>query len=230
VILRDDVVVLETVAAISEAAAREIVDAAAGALAERSRFVVALAGGETPRPLYGRLASEYRDAIAWDRTDACFGDERCVPPTDADSNYRMAREALLDRVAPANVHRMPGELGAEEAAAEYDRLLGRLGLLDLVLLGVGPDGHTASLFPGRPEVNAEGWAVAVHDAPKPPPDRVSLTLGTLQAAHRVLVLATGADKADAVAKAQRGEVPAGMIPHAEWLVDRAAAGEISARR
>jgi 6-phosphogluconolactonase len=217
-----DLKVLDDSAEVAAAAARLIADALGGG----ARTLV-LAGGSTPKRCYELLAGM---DVVWGRVTVLFGDERCVPPTDAESNYRMVREALLDRVAPANVHRMPGELGAEEAAAEYDRLLGRLGLLDLLLLGVGPDGHTASLFPGRPEVDAEGWAVAVHDAPKPPPDRVSLTLGTLQAAHRVLVLATGADKAAAVAKAQRGDVPAGMIPHAEWLVDRAAAGEISARR
>jgi 6-phosphogluconolactonase len=217
-----DLKVLDGSPEVAAEAARLVADALRGG----ARTLV-LAGGTTPKRCYELLAGM---EVAWGRVTVLFGDERCVPPTDAESNYRMAREALLDRVAPANVHRMPGELGAQEAAADYDRLLGRLGLLDLVLLGVGPDGHTASLFPGRPEINAEGWAVAVHDAPKPPPDRVSLTLGTLQAAHRVLVLATGADKAEAVAKAQRGEVPAGMIPHAEWLVDRAAAGEISARR
>lgn len=217
-----DVKVLGGSADVAAEAAR-LISEAVGAGAR----TLVLAGGTTPKRCYELLADM---EVAWGRVTVLFGDERCVAPTDPESNYRMAREALLDRVAPANVHRMPAELGAEEAAGEYDRLLARLGLLDLVLLGVGPDGHTASLFPGRRELNADGWAVAVHDAPKPPPDRVSLTLGTLQAAHRVLVLATGADKADAVAKAQRGEVPAGMIPHAEWLVDQAAAGEISARR
>jgi 6-phosphogluconolactonase len=181
-----------------------------------------LAGGTTPRRCYEILAGM---ALEWGRVTVLFGDERCVPPNDPESNYRMAREALLDSVAPFTVHRMPAELGAEEGAAAYDRLIARLGLLDLVLLGVGPDGHTASLFPGHAGLQARGWAVAVHDAPKPPPDRVSLTLGTLQTAHRVLVLATGADKADAVEKSKRGEVPAGMIPHAEWLIDRAAAGD-----
>jgi 6-phosphogluconolactonase len=204
--------------------AREAAGVIAQALRGGARTLV-LAGGTTPRRCYELLAEM---DVAWGRVTVLFGDERCVPPTDPESNYRMARESLLDRAAPANVHRMPAELGAEEAAAAYDQLLARLGLLDLVLLGVGPDGHTASLFPGRPEVSAQGWAVAVHDAPKPPADRVSLTLGTLQAAHRVLILATGADKTEAVAKARRGEVPAGMIPHAEWLVDRAAGGETSA--
>jgi 6-phosphogluconolactonase len=181
-----------------------------------------LAGGTTPRRCYEILAGM---PLKWGRVTVLFGDERCVPPSDVESNYRMAKESLLDKVAPFTVHRMPAELGADEAAAAYDRLVARLGLLDLVLLGVGPDGHTASLFPGHPGLQARGWAVAVHDAPKPPPDRVSLTLGTLQSAHRVLVLATGADKAGAVERAKRAEVPAGMVPHAEWLIDRAAAGD-----
>jgi 6-phosphogluconolactonase len=204
-------------AAVAAAAAEMVASALQGGAS-----TLVLAGGTTPRRCYEILAGM---ALEWGRVTVLFGDERCVPPNDPESNYRMAREALLDSVAPFTVHRMPAELGAEEGAAAYDRLIARLGLLDLVLLGVGPDGHTASLFPGHAGLQARGWAVAVHDAPKPPPDRVSLTLGTLQTAHRVLVLATGADKADAVEKSKRGEVPAGMIPHAEWLIDRAAAGD-----
>ena len=154
-----------------------------------------------------------------------FGDERCVPPGHPESNYRMARESLLGRVAPATVHRIAGELGPDEAAAAYDRIVGALTPLDVVLLGAGEDGHTASLFPGHPEVQAKGWAVGVRNAPKPPPDRVSLTLPALQGARHVIVLATGAGKADAVARARRGEVPSGMIAGALWLLDRAAAGQ-----
>ena len=153
-----------------------------------------------------------------------FGDERCVPPDHPDSNYRMAREELLDHVGPASVHRMAGELGAEAAAADYDAVVAALQPLDLILLGLGEDGHTASLFPGNPALEAAGWAVAVHGAPKPPPDRVSLSLTTLRGARRVLVMATGRDKAAAVEMARRGEVPAGMIPAAEWVLDAAAAG------
>ncbi len=181
-----------------------------------------LAGGSTPKRCYELLAGAN---VAWGRVTVLFGDERCVAPDDPDSNYRMAREALLDRVAPATVHRIPAELGAEEAAAYYDRIIERLAPLDVVLLGAGEDGHTASLFPGHPEIGATGWAVAVHNAPKPPPDRVSLTLPALQSARNVIVLATGAGKAGAVAKARRGEVPSGMIAGALWLIDRAAAGE-----
>ena len=180
-----------------------------------------LAGGTTPRRCYELLASR---PVQWGRVTVLFGDERCVPPDDAESNFRMAREALLDRVFPASVHRIPGELGPEEGARAYAAVVERVQPLDLVLLGMGPDGHTASLFPGHPELAVDGWAVGVRDAPKPPPDRISLTLQALRTARRVIFLVTGADKAEAVARARRGEVPAGLVEQAEWLVDTAAAG------
>ncbi len=136
----------------------------------------------------------------------------------------MAREAMLDRVAPATVHRIPGELGPDEAAGLYSHVVAAVAPLDIVLLGVGEDGHTASLFPGHPAVQAKGWAIGIRDAPKPPPQRVTLTLPTLSGARRVIILATGAGKMEAVAKAKRGEVPSGMIAGARWLIDREAAG------
>ena len=208
--------VLEDADAVAVEAADLVTDAIDGGL----RSLV-LAGGSTPRRAYQLLAAR---SLAWGRVAVLFGDERCVPPDDLESNYRMAREALLDRVSPGSVHRMAGELGAEEAAALYDPIVRGLSPLDLVLLGMGPDGHTASLFPGHPGLDASGCALAVHGAPKPPPDRVSLTLGALRDARRVVFLVTGADKAEALRAVQRGEVPAGMVPDAEYLVDRAAAG------
>ena len=202
-----------------EAVAATTADLVAGAIDGGLRTVV-LAGGSTPRRAYELLAGR---TLPWGRVAVLFGDERCVPPDDPDSNYWMAHEALLERVHPGTVHRMPGELGAEVAAELYDGVVRTSSPLDLVLLGIGPDGHTASLFPGSPALWAAGGAVAVHGAPKPPPDRVSLTLEALRAARRVVLLATGSDKAEALHAAQRGEVPAGMIPGAEFLVDRAAA-------
>ena len=210
--------VLETPEDVAESAAEAI----AAALAEGARTLV-LAGGNTPKRTYELLT--HRD-VTWGRVTILFGDERCVPPDHPDSNYRLAREALLDRVAPGSVHRIAGELGPDEAAELYSRIVAGLAPLDVVLLGAGEDGHTASLFPGHPEVGAQGWAVGVRNAPKPPPDRVSLTLPALQGARRVIVLATGAGKADAVAKAKRGEVPSGMIAGARWLIDRAAAAAL----
>ena len=209
--------VLETAEDVAESAAAEI----AAALSEGARTLV-LTGGTTPKRCYELLTQA---DITWGRVTVLFGDERCVPPDHPDSNYRMARETLLDKVAPGTVHRMAGELGPDEAAELYSRIVAPLAPLDLVLLGAGEDGHTASLFPGHPEVQAQGWAVGVRNSPKPPPERVSLTLPALQGARKVLVLAVGAGKADAVAKARRGEVPSGMIAGARWLIDRAAAGK-----
>jgi len=209
--------VLATPEDVAHAAADRIVAALNGG----ARTLV-LAGGNTPKRCYELLAAA---DVKWGRVTVLFGDERCVPPDHPDSNYRLARESLLDSVAPATVHRIAGELGPDEAAAAYDRILGALAPLDVVLLGAGEDGHTASLFPGHPEVRAAGWAVGVRNAPKPPPDRVSLTLPALQGARHVIVLATGSGKADAVARARRGEVPSGMIAGALWLLDRAAAGQ-----
>jgi 6-phosphogluconolactonase len=218
----NEFIVLDTPEDVAAAAAADIADA----LRIGSRTLV-LAGGSTPRRCYELLAGL---EIAWGRVTVLFGDERCVPPDHPDSNYRMAREALLDQVAPANVHRMPAELGPDEGAAEYAHVVAALVPLDVVVLGVGEDGHTASLFPGHAALNAKGWAVGVRDSPKPPPERVTLTLQAMRAAHLVIILATGAGKAQAVSMAKRGEVPSGMIAGARWLIDRAAAGSPSRGR
>jgi 6-phosphogluconolactonase len=162
----------------------------------------ALAGGSTPRRAYellGPLLPDWADVHLW------FGDERCVPPDDPDSNFRMVREALD---APgATIHRIRGELGAEAAAADSSAELGDT-TLDVALLGLGEDGHTASLFPNRPELQARGVAIPVHDAPKPPPDRVSLTLEKLNASRRIVLLVAGASKAEALARVLAGPDPA----------------------
>jgi 6-phosphogluconolactonase len=208
--------VLDTPEEVAAAAAAEI----AGAIRGGARSLV-LAGGTTPRLCYEDLA---RLDVPWGRVTVLFGDERCVAAAHPDSNYRMAREALLDQVAPATVHRMPGELGPDDGAAAYAPIVESLSPLDLVILGIGEDGHTVSLFPGHEALNAKGWAVGIRDSPKPPPERVTLTLEALRRARRVLILATGAGKAQAVAMAKRQEVPSGMIAGARWFLDRAAAG------
>ena len=212
----NEFIVLDTPEEVAAAAAAEIAEAIRGG----ARTLV-LAGGTTPRRCYELLAGL---EVEWGRVTVLFGDERCVPASHPDSNYRMAREALLDQVAPATVHRIPGELGPDEGAAAYARVVAGLAPLDVVVLGVGEDGHTASLFPGDAALNAKGWAVGVRNSPKPPPERVTLTLQALRGAHRVIILAAGAGKAQAVAMAQRGEVPSGMIAGARWLLDREAAG------
>lgn len=211
-----------TVLANAEDVAADAAADIAQALRDGARSLV-LAGGTTPRRCYELLAE--LDVVEWGRVSVLFGDERCVPPLDPESNYRMAKEALLDRVLPASVYRIPAELGPDVGADLYAEVVEFVAPFDLVVLGVGEDGHTASLFPGHPALKADGLTVGIHDAPKPPPERVSLTLGVLRDARRVIILATGAGKADAVARAKRGEVPSGMIPRARWLIDRAAAGQ-----
>jgi 6-phosphogluconolactonase len=174
---------------------------------ERGVAHLALSGGATPRRSYELLASEPMD---WSGVEVWFADERCVGPDDADSNYRLAAETLLAGPAiPAErIHRMEGELGPEEGARHYALELGEhvrpregdLPVLDLVVLGIGPDGHVASLFPGAATLDAgeQALCLGVHDSPKPPPERITLSLAVLRAAGRCLMLATGASKSDAV--------------------------------
>jgi 6-phosphogluconolactonase len=207
------------------ATAEEVAEAAAAEIAESLRDgaqSLVLAGGTTPKRCYELLAQL---PVEWGRVAVLFGDERCVPPNHPESNYRMAREALLDRVWPATVYRIPAELGPEEGADAYAEVVANVAPLDLVLLGVGEDGHVASLFPGHPVLQADGLTAGVRDSPKPPPERVTLTLEALRDARSVLILATGQGKAAAVALARRGESPSGMIAGARWLIDRAAAGQ-----
>jgi 6-phosphogluconolactonase len=214
--------VLDSAEDVASAAAADIAEA----LRDGARSLV-LAGGTTPRRCYELLS---RMEVDWGRVSILFGDERCVRPDHPESNYRMAREALLDRVAPATVYRMPAELGPDEAAGLYAHIVAAVSPLDVIVLGVGEDGHTASLFPGHPALKATGLAVGIRDSPKPPSQRVTLTLTALQAGRRVIILATGAGKADAVARAKRHEVPSGMIAGARWLIDRAAAGQLPSPR
>jgi 6-phosphogluconolactonase len=229
-------------AALAETAANLIIDVATEAVRERGRFMLCLAGGETPRKTYELLAlPEFSQRIRWDRTWAFFGDERVVPPEHAESNYRRANEALLSRVPiPAvQVLRMRGEdADADGAAAAYAATLseafgtrrGELPRFDLVLLGLGVDGHTASLFPGSPVLREVFRTVAaVHVTAAQIPQRITLTFPVLNAAARVIFLVAGAEKAKIVKAvlSDQAMVPAGMIRPTDgeliWLADRAAA-------
>jgi len=212
----------------AEAVARGAAEAIALALRGHSSegpFHLALSGGSTPRRTYELLAAL---DVPWPLLHVWFGDERCVPPDDADSNFAMARAALFDRVklAPGAIHRMRGELADRDAAArEYERELPRR--FDLMLFGVGPDGHTASLFPGAPSLEEKSRRVVAVVGNKPPPNRLTVTPPVLAAARRVLVLATGAEKAAIVRRALVDDVtaaqcPARLLRDAEWHVDAAA--------
>lgn len=199
--------------------------AEAEALAARDVFHIVLAGGGTPQRLYRALAEETHD---WSRWQVWYGDERCLPPQHPERNSRMAALAWLHPVAmPAeNIHAIPAELGAAAAAEAYVRALAGMGDFDLVLLGLGEDGHTASLFPGHNwgEKEMAPAALAVFDAPKPPPERVSLSARRLSSARRALFLVTGAGKRDAMTAWRRGEqLPAAAIRPAagvDVLTDR----------
>jgi len=222
---------------LAEAAADFVILRLGEGLAARGRAGIALSGGRSPRGLYQRLASLPRvSQVDWSRVRIYFADERAVPPTDPESNFRMARETLIDpaHVPPRNVHRMKGEYpDLQVAVEEYEAHLAEP--LDVVILGVGPDGHIASLFPGSALLGERAHRVAsVLDSPKPPARRLTLTPRALEEARSVVVLATGADKAEAVARAlaETGELsatPARLVRDREWLVDRAAAALPGAR-
>ena len=203
------------------AVAKNIAVLAAKAMAERGVFRLALAGGETPRLCYRELA---RMDVDWKHVQVYFGDERCLPLNDPGRNDSMARDALLKHVGipDGNVHPIMAEFGAEAAASRYMLVLKGI-KLDLVLLGIGEDGHTASLFPGRKEIASEASVVAVYDAPKPPAERVSLGLNTINAAREKIFIVSGEGKRCALERILRGEMlPAARVAGAEWHVDRAA--------
>jgi 6-phosphogluconolactonase len=216
----DDLRVFDDAQTLAEAAADLIVDRARYAIEERGWFNFALAGGSTPEPLY-RLLTEppYRSRIDWSRVHIFWGDERCVPPDHAKSNYRMAQESLLAHVPipDSQIHRIIGELPPDEAAAAYRAtlraVLGADLRLDLILLGMGVDGHTASLFPGSAALDVRNEsAVAVHAPGQEIPWRVTLTPPVLNSARAVLFLVTGKDKAETLARLRSGEpLPAGRV-------------------
>jgi len=185
----------------AEAAARAAGERLAGAA--RAGGHVVLTGGRTPKRAYEHAAELEPD---WSRVELWWGDERCVPPDDDNSNYRLAKQVLLDRVTAGKVHRIRGELGREQGAELYEQELGSLERFDLVLLGLGPDGHVASLFPDEPTLEeTERRVIGATAKLEPFVDRVTLTLPALRAAREVLFLVAGEDKADAVRRAFAGD-------------------------
>jgi 6-phosphogluconolactonase len=209
---------------VAEAAAAVILAASQEAVAARGRFRVALAGGTTPLAAYRLLASESAD---WDAWEVYFGDERCLPPDHPERNSRAARVALLDRVPIplGQVFAIPAELGPEAGAAAYAPVVARACPFDLVLLGMGEDGHTASLFPGH-AVPEDELVIPVRDAPKPPPERVSLTPTALADCRAMLVLVTGVGKRGMLAAWRAGaDLPVARVAaagRARVLMDSAA--------
>jgi len=236
--LRADLEVLPSATALADAVAGRFIAAAGDAIDSRGRFVVALSGGSTPRDTYGRLGSEALvSSVMWARVQVLWGDERCVPPQHAESNYRMARETLLDRVPipAANVHRIHGEDDPATAAEVYEATLRTLLRIDLVLLGLGEDGHTASLFPGSAAVHERTRWVMAARASAASLWRITLTPVVINAAAEVLFIVSGAAKAGILRRVLEGprrpqSLPAQAIAptngRVRWCVDAAAAAEL----
>jgi 6-phosphogluconolactonase len=217
-----------------------VVDDVPGEFAERvieafhrrptDSFSLALSGGQTARRCYERLADDAGSQIDWWKVDIYWGDERCVPLDDADSNYRLGREALLERLGAVNANY---PMRCDEGADPYQLRLGELGRLDVVHLGLGPDGHTASLFPGSPALDADpGRLVVMNHDPlgnnKHP--RMTLTFAGIARARLVLVTVAGEEKCDALTRVAAGEdLPGARIQAQEviWIVDPAAAGDLA---
>src|SRR5262245_61677824 len=232
-------------ATLAKEAAQRFVELSEAAIRDHGRFRVALSGGSTPRATHERLAHQHRDDIDWSNIEVFWGDERYVPPDDPESLFRMARETLLDHVPipAANIFPMPTVGGTPEAAAQaYAETLAAtfgaaLPRFDLIFLGMGPDGHTASLFPGHLAVVAPSGdqVAAIYGAPKPPPTRLTFTYKLLNAAANVVFLVAGADKALALRAVLRGPEDVAHLPAQSvrpvagtltWLVDQAAAREL----
>lgn len=218
---------------LAEPAAGWLVREIGAAIAERGDCSLALSGGRTPEPVYRELAQAAD--LDWSRVRIYFGDERAVPPDHPDSNYRLAWQALLSRVPvpAAQIHRLEAERSDRDAAAgEYQHLLPAR--LDILLLGLGPDGHVASLFPGSPALAERERLVLPVTGAKPPAHRLTITPPVIEAARRVIVIAAGGDKAAVVARALEGplaprELPAQLARRGTWIIDRAAAARLPAR-
>ena len=239
-----EVVVLPDAGAITRRAAEEFLKSANEAVARKGSFTVALAGGATPRALYALLSDEpaYRSKMPWDKLHFFFGDERHVPPDSPDSNFRMANEALFSKglVKPEQITRIKGEYpDTEKAALEYEQALrayfklkdGEYPRFDLVLLGMGDEGHTLSLFPGTGALHASNRIVVRNWVGKFFTERITLTAPAANQANRVIFLVTRADKAPALKAVLEGpyepeQLPAQLIQPANgrllWLVDQAA--------
>jgi 6-phosphogluconolactonase len=246
-----DVVVLSDGVALMEAVAERIVVLCAQASAARGRFTWALSGGSTPRQLYALLATpRFASRIDWARVEFFWGDERCVPPDHPDSNYRMVREALFDVIHPdaARVHRMLGEEEPPRAATAYEAVLQRAFAVpdagpaprfDLVLLGMGADGHTASLFPGTAAVDELSRWVVVNRLSADSPTRLTLTRAVIDQAADVLFLVSGATKAARLKQVLEGPPAGSLLPaqmirptngRLQWLVDADAASQLQTPR
>ena len=230
-----------------QAAAEEVLGSTEESVSERQRFTIALSGGSTPKGLYNLIAANASTSLPWNRMFFFFGDERHVPPDSRDSNFRMANESLFSKVPipAANIFRVPAENPDASAVAEaYEKSVrtffalrpGEFPRFDLILLGMGPDGHTASLFPETAALQETSRLVMANWVEKLKSYRITFTLPVLNAARRVTFLVSGTDKAPALREVLEGKEPGEKYPsklvrppdgELTWLVDRAAASQLS---
>lgn len=233
---------------LSQAAAQYFVQVANEAIVSHGRFTVALSGGSTPKKLYSLLAAEpYRSQINWSLVEVFWGDERCVSPDDPESNYHLAWEGLLSKVPvpTSQIHRVPADEADRDAAShnyeeEIKRAFSTDGIpsFDLIQLGMGPEGHTASLFPHQESLQETQRLIMPVTVPKPPPPRLTFTPPLLNAARHIQFLVTGAEKADAVQAVLEGpyqptEYPAQIVRpqngEVTWMLDTTAASKLQKR-
>ncbi len=231
-----------------QAAAEEVIHCAIASIEKRGRCTLVLSGGSTPKSMFQLIAANASSSLPWSKIFFFWGDERHVPPTDAESNYRMAQESLLSKVPvpPDNIFRIPSENPDASAAAQsYEETIrkffslkpGELPRFDLILLGLGPDGHTASLFPDTAALRENSRLVVSNWVEKLNTSRITLTLPVLNAARRIAFLVSGADKAPVLHEVLEGKGPGEKYPSklvrptdgkVVWFVDRAAASQLTA--
>jgi len=242
--------ILTTPQELFEVAAEEVVRAATEAVAQRGQFTIALSGGSTPKNLFNLLATNARSVFPWDRTYFFWSDERHVPPTDPESNYRMAEEIMLSKIPvnAGNVFRIAAENPDAAAVAEaYEQTLrkffqlqpGQVPVFDLILLGVGPDGHTASLFPNTAGLQEKTHLVIANWVDKLKANRLTMTLPVLNSAREMAFLASGTDKAQVLRTVLEEDAPPEQYPaklvrpsngRLIWFVDRAAASQLTSTK
>jgi 6-phosphogluconolactonase len=240
---KGEMIVLKDASVLTEEAARRFVSLAQHSIASTGRFNVVLAGGTTPKAMYSLLATSFAQEVEWDKVYLFWGDERFVPHDNPDSTYLMVHDTLLKNVPiPAkNIFPVPTDGTIKEAASRYSKTLSahfgnNLPRFDLVLLGMGTDGHTASLFPHSPTLISKDIVAVEYTSPKPPPQRITLTYPIINNAAHIMIMVTGADKADALREVLDGEHDPNKLPvqgvnptngKLLWLVDEKVAGKIT---
>lgn len=231
--------VLKDAEALAQEACKRFIDLASASIITTGQFTVVLAGGSTPKQLHKLLAQNHKKSLDWSKVFIFFGDERLVPPYHPDSNYGVADEDLIAELPIPDENVFPFvtiDISPEDAASLYEQELKRFFnkdvSFDLVILGMGPDGHTASLFPNHPALADDSGTLVlgIHDSPKPPPQRLTLSFKALNSAKTVMLLAAGESKSDALKRARAGEdLPIAKLSAATelvWLLDEAAASKL----